>query len=184
MSCCCLFPHCRCKQANMLSHPPNTSTSTPVPANSHSDGQPHSVSTLPLLINKFITWWTEHKITLWLGRANRKTNSTFSSCILLCTLGPTASKNYVHISKEQVYNKNCLCLWSYHPLFYWLVMSMCTPACSCLSLHTCTYWTWQKEILWAQLNRPEIFCTLICKKCYNMHWKMLLKFKVFNPMSE
>lgn len=68
----CLFPHRRCKQANMLSHPPNISTSTPVPANSHSDGRPHSVSTPPLPINTFITRWTEHKITLWLGRANRQ----------------------------------------------------------------------------------------------------------------
>ncbi|GLD50395.1 CUGBP Elav-like family member 5a [Lates japonicus] len=33
----------RCKQANTLSLPPNTSTLTPVPANSHSDGQPHSL---------------------------------------------------------------------------------------------------------------------------------------------
>lgn len=68
----CLFPLYRCKCANMLSRSPETSTLTPVPARSHSDGQPPSVSTLPLLINTFITRWMEHKPALWLGRANRK----------------------------------------------------------------------------------------------------------------
>lgn len=75
----CLFRLYWCKWANMLSHSPNTSTSTPVPTNSHSHGQPHPVTTLPLLINKFITQWTEHKITLWLGRANRKQTAVLAT---------------------------------------------------------------------------------------------------------
>lgn len=29
---------------------------------------------------------------------------------------------------------------------------MCTPACSCISLHTLPYWTLQTEILWAEFN--------------------------------
>lgn len=54
---------------------------TLVPANFHSDGQPCSASTLPLLINTFITRWTEHKITLWLGRANRKQTAVWQLCL-------------------------------------------------------------------------------------------------------
>lgn len=168
--CPCLFPHYRCKRANMLRHPPNTSTLTPVPASSHSDDQPHSVSTLPLLINKFITRWTEHKTTLRLGRANRKQTAVSATVVLLATLGPTASKNYVHISKEQVYNKKALCLYSYHPLFYWLVMSMCIPACWCLSLYTCTYWALQKEILWAEFNTAETIPTSLSVKTTIYSW--------------
>lgn len=34
-------------------------------------------------------------------------------------------------------------------------MSICTPACWCLSIHTCTYWVLQQEILWAEFNRAE-----------------------------
>lgn len=156
----CLFPHHRCKRANMLSHPPNTSTLTRVPANSHSDGQPHSAGTLPLLINTFITRWTKHKITLRLGRANRKQTANFSA-----TVSSTALRDLVlqritfTFQKNKFTIKNALCLCSYHPLFYWLVMSMCNAACSCLSLYTCTYWALQKEILWAEFNGAEIIPT-------------------------
>lgn len=160
----CLFPLYRCKWANMLSHSPNTSTSTPVPAKSHSDGQPHPVSTLPLLINTFITQWTEHKITLWLGRANRKQTAVSATVsysalrdLLLHRIIFTFQKN-----KFTIQNSPCLC--SYHPLFYWLVMSMCTPARSCISLHTLTYWTLQTEILWAEFNRAEIIPTCLSVK--------------------
>lgn len=69
----------------MLSHPPNKSTSTPVLANSHSDGQPHSLSALPLVINTFITRWTEHKITLRLRHADRKLKAV-SATLCHCAL--------------------------------------------------------------------------------------------------
>lgn len=56
---------------------------------------------------------------------------------------------------------------SYHPLLYWLPMSMCTPASWCLSLHTCTYWALQTEILWTGLNKVEIVPTF--PYCENNH---------------
>lgn len=51
---------------------------------------------------------------------------------------------------------------------------MCTPACSCLSLYTCTYWTLQKEILWAQFNRAEIIPTSPLKE--NNHLLRITRF--------
>ncbi len=102
----CLFPHYRCKRANMLSHPPNTSTLTPVPANSHSDGQPHSASTLPLLINTFITRWTKHKITLRLGHANRKQTANFSAAVSCTALGDLVLQRITFtFQKNKFYNK-------------------------------------------------------------------------------
>ena len=57
------------------------------------------------------------------------------------------------MKKYQRKEKKSLC--SYRPLFYWPVMSICTPACWCLSIHTCAYWVLQQEILRAEFNRAE-----------------------------
>lgn len=116
----CLFPHCRCKQANMLSHPPNTSTSTPVPANSHSDGQPHSVSTLPLLINTFITRWTGHKITLRLGRANRNQTAVSAAVSYSALWDPLLHRITFTFQKNKFTIKNArVCVATTHCFIDW-----------------------------------------------------------------
>lgn len=108
--CPCLFPHCRCKRADTLSHMPNTSTSIPVPANSHSDGQ----RTLPLLINKLITLWVEHKIRLWLWCANWKQTAASATLTYMVFWD-------LLLQRVTFIFQNALCLCSHHPPFYWLV---------------------------------------------------------------
>lgn len=112
----------------------------PVPAPSHSDGQPHPARALPLLINRVITQWMAPRP----GRANRKQTalSLTASCTApwdLCSI-----ELHSHFQKTSLqYSSLCLC--SCHQLFYWLVMSMPTPARSSVSPHTLTYWTWRQK---------------------------------------